>query len=297
MLNEGQKNIFKILHPSRNYRPSTATAEIQDAVETLSKMVHSSSRKSPNKSSRSQSRPHTPSDRNKYDFQGYYKHMSDLMNAMDIPGSPKFDKKPATNPSTPHDLFSMFPKKDEEEGDEMRNMFGKKDGSGHGKGPKIGFQNPPPISIDSPRLHRDALVLSPLFSTQHQGANFFNRFTPTNPFTPSLMLDTRGINFDDFVRPSPTNAGGQLNAQMDKIVDNLKSTISHNQGHIGSENSSGQKSMNLDIELINDTYAPAPLTNTSVGGFKFPSTSKSTGRRPGDFIQSPNSSFIPKKKN
>jgi len=125
------------------------------------------------------------------------------------------------------------------------------------------------------------------------GAGFFPRFTPTSSFTPNMMLDTRGLNFDDVIRPSPT-AAQNANFQFDKIVDNLKSSIQINT-NLGSEHSSGQKSMNLDIELINDTYTPAPLTNGS-NIFKFPTSTTKAGKRPGDFIQSPNSSFHPKKK-
>lgn len=87
---------------------------------------------------------------------------------------------------------------------------------------------------------------------------------------------------------------------MDKIVDNLKAEIQHNSGNVGSEPGSGHKGMNLDIDLINDTYTPAPPTKSSVG-FKFPPqtlSNRSLGsfRRMGDLLQSPNSSFLPRKK-
>lgn len=144
--------------------------------------------------------------------------------------------------------------------------------------------------VDSPKVNPDTLILSPLFSTTHQfNHNFFRGFTPTSV---ASKLDThRGPgSFDDFMfRPSPTDHVSRVdfNAKMDKIVDNLKAEIQHNSTHLGSEQGSGNKGMNLDIDLINNTYTPAPPTKSSVG-FKFP--------RMGDLLQSPNSSFLPRKK-
>lgn len=88
---------------------------------------------------------------------------------------------------------------------------------------------------------------------------------------------------------------------MDKIVENLKSDINHNTAvsHPAETHHEGKGGFDLDLELINDSYAPAPPTKSSTG-FKFPSSQpRSVGssfRRFGELTLSPNSSFLPRKK-
>lgn len=89
---------------------------------------------------------------------------------------------------------------------------------------------------------------------------------------------------------------------MDKIVENLKSDIQHNTQVAGGESAEKphtEKGLDLDLELINDSYAPAPPTKSSTG-IKFPTSQpRSVGssfRRFGELTLSPNSSFLPRKK-
>ena len=154
-------------------------------------------------------------------------------------------------------------------------------------------------------LNRDPFILSPLFSNTHQNGGFFSGFTPRgfNP-TPRLLDSHRGIGLDDFMlRPSPTAAQGyniDFNSKMDRIVENLKSDINHNTSvpNPHHERTDDKKGLDLDLELINDSYAPAPPTKSSE--FKFPTSQpRSVGssfRRFGELTLSPNSSFLPRKK-
>lgn len=146
-------------------------------------------------------------------------------------------------------------------------------------------------------MRRDTFVLSPLFSNTHQNNFFKGSFTPTN-FTPRQPLDTHrsiGINFDDFAFRMPENPE-VYNKQLDNIVDNLKNEIQTKTETL--EHKSGNKELDLDISLIDDTYTPAPLTKSSAV-FKFPVSQPGTNRSQGQsfkLLQSPNSSFLMRKK-
>lgn len=148
-------------------------------------------------------------------------------------------------------------------------------------------------------MKRDNLVLSPLFSTTHHNGNFFKGFTPTNNITPRIPETTRsGINFDDFFK-IPADMNPELfNKVLDSNVENLRAEI-QNSGHL-SELETGQKDLGLDIDLINESYITGPPTKSDTG-FKFPSQpptnrSQQSFRRRGDLLQSPNSSFLQRKK-
>jgi hypothetical protein len=308
--------IFKVIHPGRNTRTQPNSNDIQSAVNTFYKLVNNA-KKSPGVSqSRSQSRSQTPTSRGKYDIQGYYKKINDMMmDDVDLPLSPKLPRKPSTNPSTPHNLFNLpLFSKSREGDDDLKNHFF------HPFSKKEGLTlNMSAINMDSkinnflsgshlsPKMQRDTIIPSPLFSSTHQGGGFYRGFTPTN-FAHNFPETARsGLYFDDFLfRPSPMTptAGYEFNAKMDKIVDNLRTDIQNNViPHPLSEGepSSGQKSLGLNIDLINDTYVPAPPTKSSIG-FNFshiqPLTNKSSAsfKRTGDLLQSPNSSFLSRKK-
>jgi len=240
------------------------------------------------------------------DIQGYYKKLNDMMLKQEevdhhqhtIP--PEYGMIKQQNPPTPGHYFNlpMFSKVKIEHEDEE----GKYNNGDYNYIKKEAVEPRPLIRGESPRLHRDPFILSPLFSTTNQHGGFsFGGFTPRafNP-TPRVLDPHRGIGLDDFLlRPSPTNAqlfGIDFNSKMDRIVDNLKSDIQHNTDIVNENHPAGK--FNLDIELINDSFNQAPLTKNS--DFKFPTSQpRSVGssfRRFGELTLSPNSSFLPRKK-
>jgi len=304
MLEDGTGPIFKVIRPI-NPKKSPSQGEIKQAVNSFYEIVKEA--KSPTKGSpEGGSHVHTPTNKSTYDIQGYYKKLNDMMLKQEEvdhhyqqpqPISPKYVfNKP--QPFTPtghffnHPLFSKV-KVEHEEG------LNDNDYSNYIKKEAL---EPRPLLRESPRFHKDPFILSPLFSTSNQHGGFFSGFTPKafNP-TPRVLDPHRGIGLDDFLlRPSPTNAqlfGIDFNSKMDRIVDNLKSDIQHNTD-AGNGMHPDQKGLNLDIELINDSFNQAPLTKNS--DFKFPTSQpRSVGssfRKFGDLTLSPNSSFLPRKK-
>jgi len=301
MLEDGTGPIFKVIRPL-NPKRSPSQGDIKEAVNTFYEIVKEA-KKSPSKGSHGgESHAHTPTNKNTYDIQGYYKKLNDMMLKQEEvdhhpqTGSPKYGQP---KPVTPGHYFNlpMFSKVKIEHEDED----GKYNNGEYGYIKKEAVEPRPLIRGESPRLHRDPFILSPLFSTTNQHGGFFSGFTPRafNP-TPRVLDPHRGIGLDDFLlRPSPTNAqlfGIDFNSKMDRIVDNLKTDIQHNTD-VGNENHL-QGGLNLDIELINDSFNQAPLTKNS--DFKFPSSQpRSVGssfRRFGELTLSPNSSFLPRKK-
>jgi hypothetical protein len=305
MLEDGTGPIFKVIRPI-NPKRSPSQGEIKEAVNTFYEIVKEA-KKSPSKTTHVQEQQHvlTPTSKQAYDIQGYYKKLNDMMLKQEEGDHhqhivlPDYGMLKQTNPSTPGHFFNlpMFSKvKIEHEDEDAKYNSGE-----YGYIKKEAVEPRPLIRGESPRLHGNPFILSPLFSTNHQHGGFsFGGFTPRafNP-TPRMLDPHRGIGLDDFLlRPSPTNAqlyGIDFNSKMDKIVDNLKTDIQHNTD-AGNENH--QAGLNLDIELINDSFNQAPLTKNS--DFKFPTSQpRSVGssfRRFGELTLSPNSSFLPRKK-
>jgi len=248
-------------------------------------------------------------DKNNYDIQGYHKRMNDMMTKQedfgDFPMLLKNDqgKKYGNDPSTPlgtgnsHNLFLKTENEDQE--NRLPNGFTpylKKD-------PVSG------LTIDtrmffgkdmSPRMHRDSLVLSPLFSTTNHNGGFFSGFTPKYFSNATHNQDTsKGLGPDDFLmRPSPTHMEIDINSRFDKAMDNLKLEMRSNTVPLmGDHHHNHQKGLNLDIDLIDDSYLHQNLTkspNLQFAGSQ--PTSKCSFKKFGEWTLSPNASFMPRKK-
>ena len=177
----------------------------------------------------------------------------------------------------------------------------------------------------SPKMANNMLMFSPLFSTRH---SFFNPFTPRNL---SLNLqeinETRLSGFDDYANLAPktpkSNAtinDSDINNKMDKLIEELRTNISHISTQIISNTSnisqhkihkpqpdydSESKPLNLDIDLINDTYVPSNQSNipASIVPIKVNNANGTRRTTPiakklfGELSLSPNSPFIPIIKN
>jgi len=99
---------------------------------------------------------------------------------------------------------------------------------------------------------------------------------------------------EDFGMKLPPETPDIANKRMDSILDGLRNKINTvNKDQLGGD---ANKDLGLDIELINETCTPAPMTKSS---FKFPSippTNRSQGQS-FKLLQSPNSVFSQRKKN
>jgi hypothetical protein len=146
----------------------------------------------------------------------------------------------------------------------------------------------------SPRFHRDSLVLSPLYSASNQNGGFFSGFTPRYfSNVPHMTDSTKGMGPDDFLlRPSPTHMDMDVNARFDKMMD------PNSRNNINPFMNDPQKGLNLDIDLIDDSYLHAPLSKSPHLQFTTGSqpTSKCSFKKFGDWTLSPSASFIPRKK-
>jgi len=104
---------------------------------------------------------------------------------------------------------------------------------------------------------------------------------------------------DSLVRPIiPLQKDSDYNSRFDNVVDQLKEEIKNNSNTTESGNSHEQKGLNLDIDLINDSFIAVPLNKSP--NLTFPSSqpnSKGSFRKIGDWTTSPNaSSFQLRKK-
>jgi hypothetical protein len=147
----------------------------------------------------------------------------------------------------------------------------------------------------SPRLRHDALVLSPLFSSANQNGGFFNGFTPRYFSNMSHMNETnKGLAADDFlIRPSPTHMDVDINGRFEKMMDPMKYDPRNNPGLYMND----QKGLDLDLDLIDDSYLHAPLTKSPHAQFPGSQpTSKCSFKKFGDWTLSPSANFMQRKK-
>lgn len=108
---------------------------------------------------------------------------------------------------------------------------------------------------------------------------------------------------DDFLKPSPSHALSLQNQidfglKMDRMVMQLRNEII-GQSNFGlgfgiDDNKGLGGGLNLDIDLINDTQFPAPLSSRQ--SFKFPDTQTNFNLKYGDNSMSPSSSYFLRKK-
>ena len=111
--------------------------------------------------------------------------------------------------------------------------------------------------------------------------------------------NNKGFGPDDFLmRPSPTHMDIDVNSRFDKAVDNLKMELRNNPAPLMNDHHGmDQQGLNLDIDLIDDSYLHAPLTKSP--HIQFPGsqpTSKCSFKKFGEWTLSPNASFLPRKK-
>lgn len=161
----------------------------------------------------------------------------------------------------------------------------------------------------SPKFARDTFVLSPLFSTRNQVGSFFHGFTPRG-FTPK-GFPARGF------FPTPTNGGDELSREDSMLrammKDEYNLQVDSGMGGIGgmdheemknkypsnnNENNFQQKGLNLDIDLINDSFDVPPMTKSP--NLQLPISqpnSKGSFKKVSEWNVSPNaSSFQTRKK-
>lgn len=106
---------------------------------------------------------------------------------------------------------------------------------------------------------------------------------------------SKALGPDDFLMtPTQTHMDADGSVRYDKNIDNLKLDMRHNTAPLMGDH---QKGLNLDIDLIDDSYLIAPLTKSP--HFQFPGSqpnSKCSFKKFGEWTLSPNASFLPRKK-
>jgi hypothetical protein len=312
-LEKGEDNLFNIIRPKRlNLQPLPYENNPRKRLFTFhgyAEDAKASPAKKYNPPTNDENFNNTL-DKNQYDIQGYCKKINDMMLKQEEVADyalarADMNKRMLANPS-PRDNGSNLAlhlkiKTDNEEQENRMPCFipyMKKDGGvgltidsrlgGYGFGKDY-----------SPRAHRDSLMLSPLFSANPVGG-FFSGFTPRYfSNIPHMAENSKGLGPDDFLmRPSPTHMDIDINSRFDKAVDNLKMEIRQNAVPIAYDQQLNQKGLNLDIDLIDDSYLHVPLTK-SPNMMQFSGsqpTSKCSFKKFGEWTLSPNASFLPSRK-
>jgi len=233
----------------------------------------------------------TPNDKNQFDIQAYYKRMNDMLTKQEDFGDfamglkTDMNKKTNTSSTNAYESGNSLPLilKIKTENDEQENRLP------NGFTPYLKKEAGTPLDTRekfsfgkdfSPRLHRDNLLLSPLFSSHHHGG-FFSSLTPRYFSNISHTNEgAKGFGAEDF---------GHM-----ETGDNLKMETRNNPVPLMGDY---QKGLDLDIDLIDDSFLHMPLTKSP--NMQFPSsqpTSKSFFNKFGDWTLSPSASFLPRKK-
>lgn len=250
-------------------------------------------------------------DKNSYDMQGHHRRANEMMTKQedfsDFPMLMKAEtsRKYGVAPTTPNENGhnNQMNLKIKTENEDQENRLPNGFASYLKKDPVSG------LTIDtrmffgkdlSPRMHRDSLVLSPLFSTTNHNAGFFSGFTPKYFSNAPHIPDTsKGLGPDDFLmRPSPTHMDIDINSRFDKAMDTLKLDIRNNTAPLmGDTLHNHQKGLNLDIDLIDDSYLHQNLTKSPNMQFSGSQpTSKCSFKKFGEWTLSPSAAFVPRKK-
>jgi len=226
-------------------------------------------------------------DKNQFDIQGYYKRINDMMMKQEDFGDfnntagalkpSDLNKKNNTGYPTSFENGNNMKIKTENEDQENKlpnnyNNFLKKEA-----GTPLGNQKFTFGKDFSPRVQRDNLLLSPLFSSNQHGS-FFNNLTPRyfssfNHHTDGL----KGFGTEDFTH---MDANENL-----KFNNNAMSMMGD-----------PQKGLNLDIDLIDDSFLHMPLTKSPNMNFLGSQPTSKCFNRFGDWTLSPNASYLPRKK-
>jgi len=290
-LEKGEENVFNIVRSKKKsmHQSSTLEPAPRKVLHTLPSNSNEE-RNSPAKKYINHDDEVCPSlqtqgEKNLFDLQGCDKRINDMMMKQEDFGEfasalkpADINKKPTLNFSNSFENGNNFPLKIKTENDDQENKlpnnftsFLKKEA-----GTPLGNQKFTFGKDFSPKVQRDNLLLSPLFSS-HQHGGFFSNLTPRYFSGFNHHNDHKGFGNDDF-------------AHMDGN-ENLK--FHNHMSMIGDH----QKGLNLDIDLIDDSFLHMPLTKSPNMNFLGSQpTSKCTFNRFGDWTLSPNASYLPRKK-
>jgi len=291
-LEKGEDNVFNIVRS--NKRPNFGSLPMEPAprkaLKALSFNNEDNKKTSPLKKYIHHDDEVCPSlqslgDKNQHDTQEYYKRMNDAMMKQEDFGDFAAAFKPIDTSKKVNATFTTTPF---ENGNNFFNLKIKTETEDQenrlpNRGPSyLKEEAITPVDsrekfsfgkVFSPRVQRDTIMLSPLFSGNHHGG-FFNNFTPKY-FTNIPNHDTtKGFGNEDF-------------GHMDHHIDHRNNHL-----HLGDDY---QKGLNLDIDLIDDSFLHAPLSKSPNMQFLTNQTMNSFNRF-GDWALSPNASFMPRKK-
>lgn len=290
-LEKGDENVFSIVRSKKmNLQPLTLEPAPRKVVHT-GNLVHSEERTSPLKKYINHEDEICPSlqqqvDKNQFDIQGYYKRINDMMMKQEDFGDfnntagalkPSDMNKKNTNYPTSFENGNNMKIKTENEDQENKlpnnyNNFLKKEA-----GTPLGNQKFTFGKDFSPRVQRDNLLLSPLFSSNQHGS-FFNNLTPRYFSSFNHHADgLKGFGTEDFTH---MDANENL-----KFNNNAMSMMGD-----------PQKGLNLDIDLIDDSFLHMPLTKSPNMNFLGSQPTSKCFNRFGDWTLSPNASYLPRKK-
>ena len=311
-LEKGEENLFNIIRGKRQHaNPMSMDPGPRKILHSLNQYNEDNKmntmKRYPHEESMSP-RSHGMIDRNQYDIQGYCKRMNDMMTKQEDMGdyhlakNDMHHKRMNMDPITPMGSNSLFLKIKTENDDQENRLpnnltpFMKKESN---VGLTLDTRLSPFFGKDlSPRMHRDSLISSPLFSSNHNGGGFFSSFTPRYfSNVPHMSDNNKAFGTDDFfMRPSPTHMDIDVSNRFDKTVDNLKMEFRNSQSQL-LDHGMGQQGLNLDIDLIDDSYLHTSLTKSP--HLPFPGSqpnSKCSFKKFGDWTLSPNASFLPNRK-
>jgi len=318
-LEKGEENLFNIIRGNKrlNVQPLPYENNPRKVLHTLNSFGNEDIKTSPAKKYGYQEDEMSPKfqdsfDKNHYDIQGYCKRINDMMAKQEDMGDfqltmkTDINKKMNGEPTTPHEnghnnLFLKIKTENDDQENRLPNNYmpylKKEANTGLTLDTRMNFGFGKDMS---PRMHKDSLILSPLFSSNNHNGGFFSNFTPRYfSNMPHLGDHSKGLGPDDFLlRPSPTHMDHiDINSRFDKVVEGLKFDMRSHPAPLMGDLNLHQKGLNLDIELIDDSYLHAPLTKSP--NMQFPGsqpTSKCSFKKFGEWTLSPNASFLPRKK-
>jgi len=284
-LEKGEENVFNIVRSQKKNSPTfepmprkvlhTLPSNYEEKTSPLKKYINHDDEICQSLQSQA--------DKNLFDLQGCYKKINDMMMKQEDFGDftsalkpSDVNKKVTLNFTNSFENGNNFPLKIKTENDDQENKIPNSFSSFLKKeaGTPLGNQKFTFGKDFSPRVQRDNLLLSPLFSS-HQHGGFFNNLTPRYFSSFNHHNDHKGFCNEDFTH----------------IDEHLKS---HNPlSMVGDQ----QKGLNLDIDLIDDSFLHMPLTKSpNLNFLGSQPTSKCTFNRFGDWTLSPNASYLPRKK-